>query len=188
MKLLVGLGNIGSQFEYTRHNVGFMVLDQLAEESWENSDKCFAFIQKINIAGQIVLLAKPTTMMNLSGKAVSRLAQYYKIAPEDIWIVYDELDLPLSRLKISTNSSNNGHNGAISIQQQLGHNRFWRFRVGIDARTSREIPGREYVLQKFDPDQHELLSKSVTQAVEAINLSLHQDLKAAMQKFNKLQA
>ena len=124
-------------------------------------------------------------MMNLSGQAVSRLAQYYKIAPENIWIVYDELDLPLGRMKISTNSSNNGHNGTISIQQQLGHNRFWRFRVGIDARQNREIPGRAYVLQEFDADQQPLLQSSIDQAVTALRTAVEQGITSAMQEFNK---
>lgn len=187
-KLIVGLGNEGIEYQCTRHNMGFMVVDQLAQDGWEHFDKARANIAKCKLEGQSVVLVKPTTMMNLSGFSVSRLAQYFKIAPEDIWIVYDELDLPLGRMKISTQTSDNGHNGTISITQQLGHNRFWRFRVGIDARQSREIPGRAYVLQAFDEEQQPLLQKSIQQAAEAIKLSLSQGQKVAMQQYNKSNA
>lgn len=187
MILLVGLGNIGSQYINTPHNVGFEVVDRFAT-SWQSMDRCHALVSRQQINAQEVILAKPTTMMNLSGQAVSRLAQYFKIKPENIWIIYDELDLPLGRIKISTGTSNNGHNGVISIQEQLGHNRFWRFRVGIDTRQSREIPGRAYVLQQFTPEHQTLVHNSVQQATEALTLALQKDLQTAMQKFNKANA
>ena len=185
MKLIIGLGNVGPQYTHTRHNIGFMVLDQIGDSTWQHQDRCQADIQKLAVGDHEVLLAKPTTMMNLSGNAVSRLAQYYKIAPEDIWVIYDELDLPLGRIKISSGTSDNGHNGIISIHHQLGHNRFWRFRVGVDAREHREIPGRDYVLQDFAPDQVELVDKSIDHVVAAIKTALQQDIKTAMQVYNR---
>jgi PTH1 family peptidyl-tRNA hydrolase len=186
--LIVGLGNIGPEYEQTRHNIGFIVVDTLTDNGWENFDKGRALVSKAQLGNEDVIFAKPTTMMNLSGQAVSRLAQFYKIAPENIWIVYDELDLPLGRIKIAQGGSDNGHNGTISITRQLGHNRFWRFRVGIDARQSREIPGRAYVLQAFDEQQQPLLQKSIQQAADAIKLSLSHGQKAAMQQYNKSNA
>jgi peptidyl-tRNA hydrolase, PTH1 family len=188
MILIVGLGNIGPQYEYTRHNIGFRILDQLGGAEWQHNDRHRADIQKVSIKDTEILLAKPTTMMNLSGYAVSRLAQYYKIAPEDIWIVYDELDLPLGRMKISTDTSDNGHNGIISIHEQLGHNRFWRFRIGIESREQREIPGRDFVLQDFSPDQQDLVDKSINQAVAALTLAIDQTPPTAMQVYNRTTA
>ena len=184
--LIVGLGNIGPQYEATRHNIGFRVVDSLSETaSWQTQDRCQALVQKINLANQEIILVKPTTMMNDSGRAVSRLAQYYKIAPENIWIVHDELDLPLGRIRIATESGHNGHNGIISIQTDLGHNRFWRFRIGINARQHREIPGQAYVLQDFTPAEQLLVTESVDQAASAIKAALTNGLAGAMKRYNK---
>ena len=188
MILIVGLGNIGPQYIFTPHNIGFLVVDELTDGQWQLQDKCHAYIHKSLIEGEEVILAKPTTMMNLSGQAVSRLAQYYKISPEDIWIVHDELDLPLGRMKVATSVGNNGHNGLISIQGQLGHNRFWRFRVGIDLRDGRDIPGRSYVLKEFARSDEELVMTAVDQAVDALRLSLREEPKAAMQVYNRVAA
>lgn len=186
IKLLVGLGNIGSEYEHTRHNIGFRIVDALASDGeWQNLDRCRALTKKIGYEGQEVLLAKPTTMMNLSGQAVSRLAQYYKIVPENIWIVQDELDLPLGRLKIATEAGHNGHNGIRSIQEQLGHNRFWRFRVGINTREQREIPGPAYVLQNFTQAEQQLVTESIDQAASAIKEALANGLPSAMKRYNR---
>jgi PTH1 family peptidyl-tRNA hydrolase len=184
--LIVGLGNIGPQYEFTRHNIGFKVVDALAEKSdWQNQDRCQALIHKATIGKQEIILAKPTTMMNLSGQAVSRLAQYYKVSPENIWIVYDELDLPLGRIKIATQTGHNGHNGILSIQEQLGHNRFWRFRIGINTREHREIPGPAYVLQEFTQAEQLLVTESINQAANAIKEALTNGLPGAMKRYNK---
>ena len=185
--LIVGLGNVGSQYEFTRHNIGFRVIDTLTgDANWQNQDRCQAMVQKVAIDGSEVVLAKPTTMMNLSGQAVSRLAQFYKIAPENIWVVYDELDLPLGRLKIATQTGHNGHNGIVSIQQQLGHNRFWRFRIGINTREHREIPGPDYVLQNFTQAEQLLVAESINQAANAVKEALSHGLPSAMKRYNKI--
>ncbi len=186
MILIAGLGNIGPKYAHTRHNIGFMALDKLADPTkWRLETKSDADTQAINLDGAEALLAKPTTMMNNSGQAVGKLAQLHRIAPEDIWIVYDELDLPLGRLKISTGSSDNGHNGLISISSRLGHNRFWRFRIGIDTRQHREIPGPEYVLQDFPSSEEQALSESLDLATNAIKTALLQSPPAAMQRYNR---
>lgn len=187
MILIVGLGNIGDQYEYTRHNIGFQVLDQLSVASdWQRQDRCQAIIEKASIDKQEVILAKPTTMMNASGQAVSRLAQYYKITPNNIWVIHDELDLPLGRIKIATESGHSGHNGIISIQEQLGHNRFWRFRVGINTREHREIPGQSYVLQNFTQGEQLLVTESINQAANAVKAALTNGLPDAMKRYNKV--
>ena len=160
---------MGSQYEFTRHNIGFRVIDTLSEDAnWQSQDRCRSLVQKAIIDSKEVVLAKPTTMMNASGQAVSRLAQFYKITPENIWVVYDELDLSLGRLKVATQTGHNGHNGIISIQEQLGHNRFWRFRVGINTRAHREIPGPDYVLQNFTQGEQLLVAESINQAANAV--------------------
>lgn len=184
--LIVGLGNIGQQYQNTRHNLGFMIVDHLAQaSSWQTQDRCQSWVQKIAINDTEVILAKPTTMMNLSGQAVSRLAQYYKIAPENIWIIYDELDLPLGRLKIATEVGHNGHNGIRSIQEQLGHNRFWRFRVGIDTRQHREVPGPDFVLQDFTQAEELLVTDSIDMTANAVKEAVTNGLPSAMKRYNK---
>lgn len=190
MILVAGLGNLGPKFQHTRHNIGFMVLDALSGQAddWTDQPKFEAVTRTISMGGQEALLAKPTTMMNNSGQAVGKLAQFYRIAPEDIWVVYDELDIPLGRIKISTNSSDNGHNGLISISQRLGHNRFWRFRLGVDTRQHREIPGPEYVLQPFPETEQELLSQAIEIGQSALTLALSQGAPMAMQRYNKATA
>lgn len=188
MILVVGLGNIGPKFQHTRHNIGFMAVDRLSHgATWDDQPKLDA-LTTMAPGGADALLAKPTTMMNESGRAVGKLAQFYKIAPEDIWIVYDELDIPLGKIKIGAGQSDNGHNGLISISQRLGHNRFWRFRLGVDTRLHREIPGLEYVLQPFPDSQSDLLDQALELATSALQHALEQGPPSAMQNFNKLAA
>jgi PTH1 family peptidyl-tRNA hydrolase len=186
MILLVGLGNTGEKYIHTRHNIGFMAVDTLAQPAnWQINTKLEAILQTVKVADVEIMLAKPTTMMNNSGTAVGKLAQHYKIAPENIWIAYDELDLPLGRLKIATGTSDYGHNGLISISQRLGHNRFWRFKIGVDTRQHREIPGLEYVLQDFAPEEQSLLEQSLDLSQQAMRLALASGPEAAMQEYNK---
>lgn len=186
MTLIAGLGNIGPQYQHTRHNIGFMTLDRLGKPAeWRDDPKADGQTQRIVIEGHEALLLKPGTMMNDSGQAVGKAAQYFRIAPEDIWIIYDELDLPLGRLKVSTATSDNGHKGLISVSQRLGHNRFWRFRLGINTRQHREIPGPEYVLQDFPDHEADALDAALRQAAESIRLALAQGPLAAMQRYNR---
>ncbi len=195
MKLIVGLGNVGTQYEMTPHNVGFAVIDQLAgqlsderqatSDGWETVGRIKADVLKTKLGDEEVVLAKPTTMMNLSGGAVSKLAQFYRIKAEDIWIIHDELDLVLGRLKISSGGGMNGHNGLLSITEQLGHNRFWQFKVGVDGRVGREIPGLAYVLKPYDGSELQLVHKSVDMTVEAVKLALSSGLERARKEYNK---
>lgn len=184
MILIAGLGNIGPQYADTRHNIGFMAVDRLGED-WRQDNKFNAHLCQTTIENQEVLLVKPTTMMNNSGQAVGKLAQFYQIAPDNIWVVYDELDLPLGRLKIGTGISDNGHNGLISITNRLGHNRYWKFRLGINTRQHREIPGPEFVLQPFTSDEQPALESALDSVEQALRLALASGLEAAMQMYNK---
>jgi PTH1 family peptidyl-tRNA hydrolase len=187
MRLVVGLGNIGPKYAQTRHNIGFMALDRLSSD-WQDEARLQAQTSRLRVGENEWLLAKPTTMMNESGIAVGKLAQQFKIAPEDIWIVYDELDLPLGRLKIGTGGNDNGHNGLISISQRLGHQRFMRFRIGVDTRQFREIPGLEYVLQPFSESEHVLLQASLDLAENALRLAFASGPEAAQQQYNRATA
>ena len=148
MKLIVGLGNIGEKYEKTRHNVGFMVLDRFLQDIksvkqtvWEENKKFKSFTASYNWQpkhGELekLVLAKPSTHMNASGIAVKLLADFYKVKPVDIWVIHDELDLPLGSMKIRFGGSSAGHRGIENIMEQLGTEKFWRFRMGIGFQSS----------------------------------------------------
>lgn len=143
MKLIVGLGNPGEKYENTRHNVGFMVVEKFLKDFepvkktlWQNEKKFKSDIALFDWQPKTgestrVILAKPQTFMNNSGMAVSLLAEYYKVPPEDIWLIYDELDLPLGSLKIRFGGAAAGHHGVESVMEHIGTDKFWRFRLGI---------------------------------------------------------
>ena len=132
MKLIVGLGNVGKEYENTRHNIGFMVADELArrwgETKWKEADNATYIEHRIP---EKIFLIKPTTCMNLSGFAVADFANFYHITPEDVAVIQDDLDLPCGQLRIRRKGSAGGHNGIKSIQEQLGTSEFPRFKVGI---------------------------------------------------------
>lgn len=159
MKLIVGLGNPGSQYAATRHNLGFMVVDQLAADlgaSWQLETKFQAELAWAELAGQKVLLAKPQTFMNLSGQAVQAIAQYYKIAPADAWVVFDDLDTPFGRLRIRQGGSSSGHQGVESTIRHLGQE-FWRFKMGISLNDRAKEPSEAYVLKPFNANERPAL-------------------------------
>jgi PTH1 family peptidyl-tRNA hydrolase len=186
MILIVGLGNPGEKYEKTRHNLGFMVVEKLAREmvdgQWLMVDKFQSLITKHKSS---TILAKPQTMMNASGFAVSKLANFYKIKPEDIWIVHDDVDLPLGKIKIRFGGGAAGHHGVESIIEQLGTDDFTRFRLGIGH------PGRgadaqveKYVLREFDVNEASETKRMIKQSVKAIQVALDHSLARAMNQFN----
>lgn len=174
MKLIVGLGNPGAQYEQTRHNAGFLVIDLLREK---NDFPPFVMNKKFNAAvseGMVdndkILLVKPQTSMNHSGTCVRTLMDYYKLTQSDITIIHDELDLPFGTVKISDDSRAAGHNGVQNIIDHLGTQTFRRVRIGIDARDEdmrHNISGRDYVLQKFSDEEQESL-QSVCENISTI--------------------
>ncbi|MDB5178869.1 MAG: peptidyl-tRNA hydrolase [Patescibacteria group bacterium] len=177
MKLVVGLGNIGAQYARTRHNIGFMVADQLAanlEVSWKLESKLKAEIATASLDGEKILLAKPQTMMNLSGEAVQRIVQFYKLTPEDIWAVFDELDVPFGRLRIRRGGSGGGHQGVNSLIQHTGAD-FLRLRTGISLNDRAQESSEVYVLRGFNPDEREQLPKLITNAAKLIQDQLVRD-------------
>jgi PTH1 family peptidyl-tRNA hydrolase len=166
MRLVVGLGNIGSRYAANRHNVGFMVVDRLAEQletSWKDEPKLKALVAKTSE----VILAKPTTMMNGSGEAVQRLMQWYKIAPEDVWIVFDDLDIEFGQLRLREAGSSAGHNGAQSVIDHIGAD-FKRLRVGISMNDRAVEPSEVYVLRNFNADEDKRLPALIDEATKLL--------------------
>jgi PTH1 family peptidyl-tRNA hydrolase len=151
MFLIVGLGNPGSEYERTRHNIGFMAVDRLAGEGAHFSSKFQGLVAQADIAGEKCVLLKPHTFMNLSGKSVQAAAAFYKIPPEQIIVLHDELDLPLGKIRIKRGGGANGHNGIKDIDQMLGPD-YWRIRLGIGhPGDKRQV--HDHVLSRFDADE-----------------------------------
>lgn len=163
MKLILGLGNPGKKYENTRHNAGFMVLDAIANElnvSFSEKPDLHAEVAELNIEGEKLILAKPTTFMNLSGSALAALMKKYKVETTDIWIAYDDATIELGTLRIRQEGSAGGHNGVKSIIDAIGSETFWRFKVGVDS-PPENIPLEDWVLSKFSSEQSEKLSKII---------------------------
>ena len=185
MKMIVGLGNPGSRYQHNRHNVGFQIVDELAAAHDLSFDKR-QFKAKIAsgwIREQRVLLVKPQTFMNASGEAVQPLVAYYKIELEDLIVVYDDLDLPVGKLRLRPFGGAGGHNGMKSIIQRLGSNQFPRLRVGIGRPPGRMDPA-DYVLQDFSDDQEAIMVQVRDRARRALERALEAGIERAMNEFN----
>jgi PTH1 family peptidyl-tRNA hydrolase len=170
MRLIVGLGNIGSRYAGNRHNVGFMVVDRLAEEleaSWKEETKLKAYVATAEVDGEKVILAKPTTMMNLSGEAVQRIMQFYKLGHEDLLVIFDDLDTDFGKARLRSGGSSGGHNGVQSIIDHVGDT-FGRLRVGISMNDRSVEPSESYVLRNFDESEREQLPTLVQATVDAV--------------------
>lgn len=171
--LIAGLGNMGSEYEDTRHNAGFWFLDRLARDcgaSFSKQSKFFGEVAKASIAGQAVHLVKPSTYMNRSGQSVAALAQFYRIAPESILVVHDELDLAPGIAKLKQGGGHAGHNGLRDIVARLGSSAFWRLRLGIGhPRTmGLEQDVADFVLHRPSRADQTLIDQSIGQALEGV--------------------
>lgn len=186
MKLIVGLGNPGREYEHTRHNIGFRVVDKLAaQEGWKwNERRSRAILASGNLGLEKVVLAKPITYMNLSGEAVGELARWYKVRPEDMLIVYDELDLPVGRVRLRPNGSAAGHNGMKSIIHHLHTDAIPRLRVGIGHPTNAHIQGKDHVLGVPSTDENIQIARAEDRAIEAIRLLITQGIDTTMNLVN----
>jgi PTH1 family peptidyl-tRNA hydrolase len=187
MKLIVGLGNPGREYEHTRHNVGFQVAEELAHRyrvTLKNRGSWKARVAKIAEIVEGVLLAEPTTFMNLSGRAVREIASFHKLAPSDVLIVVDDADLPLGRLRLRTSGSAGGHNGLKSIIQELGTIEFPRLRVGV-GRQAGEL--KSHVLGRFSTEESDQIEAAVKRAADAAELFARENILAAMNRFNAAQ-
>lgn len=186
MKLIVGLGNIGPRYEKTRHNTGFMVVDRFAEEYGLSFDKekFEALLAQGIVEGEKVLVAKPTTYMNESGRAVRKLMDFYDIDIEDLIVAYDDMDLACGRLRLRQRGSAGGHNGIKSLIAHLGTQNFNRLRVGIDHPKQTKVV--DWVLGRFTPEQREKLEPGLKEAVAAIDFWLKtDDFAKTMNEFNR---
>ncbi|MDW8064653.1 MAG: aminoacyl-tRNA hydrolase [Anaerolineae bacterium] len=183
--LIVGLGNPGPEYARNRHNVGFRVLDVFAQAHQITFRRILhqALIAEGRLAGQRVILAKPQTFMNLSGRSVRPLVSYYRIPLDRILVVYDDMDLPLGTIRLRPRGSPGGHNGMKSIVHALGTTEFPRLRIGIGRPPGHMNPA-DYVLQDFRPDEEEILEGVLHRALQAIRTFIEEGLEAAMNRFN----
>ncbi|OGH51630.1 MAG: aminoacyl-tRNA hydrolase [Candidatus Levybacteria bacterium RIFCSPLOWO2_12_FULL_37_14] len=211
MKLIVGLGNPGEKYEKTRHNLGFMIVEKFLKDFesvkntiWKDSVKFKSEISQIEWQpkhGNLekVILAKPKTYMNNSGMAVRLISDFYKINSSDVWILHDDIDLPLGSMKIRFGGASAGHHGVESVMEHLGTDRFWRFRLGIGEQKSPLRQGSEgqakiknqklrnvedFVLSDFTGSEKGKLKNLVKRGVNAVETSLENGMDAAMNRFN----
>jgi peptidyl-tRNA hydrolase, PTH1 family len=187
VKLIVGLGNPGIEYQFTPHNLGFLTVDRLAER-WRVEVKnrhCQALTARTKVGEHEVLLAKPETYMNLSGLAVRELAEEYEVRPEqDLTVIYDELDLPFGAIRIRPRGGTAGHNGMESIVGALGTEEFLRVRLGI-APERRVADGARYVLAQFRRSQYKAVDQILDTAADAVEAILQEGAAAAMNRFNR---
>lgn len=187
MFLIVGQGNPGLQYAHTKHNVGFWVLDRLGSDFRPKGHALLAEIKLQRLLGEWVsgLLVKPTTFYNATGEAVAPLARYYKVPPERILVIHDELDLPPGRLRFKAGGSNAGNYGLESITAHLGTRDFHRLRIGIGKPPSPEA-GAGWVLSGFHPEVLPIMDRVISTAAEAARLWATEGLEAAQKKYNSL--
>ncbi|QSF13506.1 aminoacyl-tRNA hydrolase [Mycoplasma sp. Mirounga ES2805-ORL] len=180
MKLVVGLGNPGKEYQFTRHNSGFLVIDKILEKLNTSLNK-----EKFNgqfVVTEDVIIAKPLTFMNNSGEFVQAIAKYFKILSSDIMIIYDEKDFNLGQAAIKIGGSTAGHNGVISVEKHLGSNDFKKMRIGIGRDSA--VPLRDYVLSKFSKDEMIEFEEIANVAADAAISFVYNDIKTVMEKFN----
>ena len=188
MKLIVGLGNPGLEYALSPHNLGFMAVDRLAEGCGAKVAKKEAqsLTGKATLAGQAVLLAKPQTYMNLSGAAVARLLARYSIEPEEMVVLFDDLDLPLGMIRIRRQGTAGGHNGMKSIIGAIQADEFVRVRMGIQPDSNSPLEeATPYLLGKFRRREWEAVSDLLDQAVDAVHMILREGPRKAMNRFNR---
>ena len=187
MKLIVGLGNPGIEYQFTPHNLGFLAIDRLANDCGVEvrNRQCRALTARATIAEQHVLLAKPETFMNLSGLAVRELVNKYEVDPaSDLILIYDELDLPLGAIRIRQRGSSAGHNGMESVIGALGSQEFLRIRLGISP--DRKISdGVKFVLTPFKKRELKQVDEVLDKAAEAVKVVLTEGPSTAMNRFNR---
>ncbi|WAC07799.1 MAG: aminoacyl-tRNA hydrolase [Thermodesulfobacteriota bacterium] len=186
MWLIVGLGNPGRKFKFTRHNIGFRVIDQLSKELSIPLDKkrMMALWGKGSWEEQKVILAKPQTFMNLSGEAVVRFKNFFRIETDKVIIIHDDLDLNFGQMKIRNKGGDAGNKGLKSIIQSLGESEFIRVRLGI-SRPEKKGEGRNYVLADFDEQEKKKLNILINQATEAVKTIMLESTAQAMNRFNQ---
>lgn len=184
--MVVGLGNPGKDYEFTRHNAGFLTVDHIAveEDAEIKKLKYKALIGDTVIAGHRCLLVKPQTYMNNSGEAVREISQFYKIPPEKIIVIFDDISLPCGKLRIRRKGTDGGHNGIKSIIYHLNSDNFPRIKVGVGAKPHPDYNLADWVLSAFKKDEMEELKKAITKATEVLPFMLDGEIDKAMNKAN----
>lgn len=184
--LVVGLGNPGDKYENTRHNVGFMTMDELSRRGNFSIQrlKYHALTNTVEIGGQGVLIMKPTTYMNLSGEAVGEAARFYKINPDHVLVVSDDVDLPVGKLRIRKSGSAGGHNGLKSIIQHLGSDQFPRLKIGVGGKPHPDYDMADWVLGKFQGEDKKAIDEAIKRAADGVECLLKNGLDKAMNQFN----
>lgn len=181
IKLLVGLGNPGPEYEDTRHNAGFWLLDAYARElrlSWTMDNSCWGLVARTQYQGHKVWLLKPQTFMNVSGKSVGALARFFKIQPEEILVAHDELDIEPGQVKVKKDGGHAGHNGLRDIHAQLGSSDYWRLRLGV-GHPGDKAEVLNWVLKKPSPDHRKALEEAMARCVKALPLLLSGEMEKA---------
>lgn len=184
--LIVGLGNPGARYENTRHNVGFWAIDELSRRSDTAVRKIrfHALTADAVVGSQGVLLMKPTTFMNLSGQAVGEAARFFKIPPDHILILSDDVDLPLGKLRIRKSGSAGGHNGLKNIIQHLGTDQFPRLKLGVGGKPHPDYNMADWVLGQLQGEDKKVMEQAVKRAADAVECLLAEGIDRAMNKFN----
>jgi PTH1 family peptidyl-tRNA hydrolase len=185
MKLVVGLGNPGKRYDGTRHNVGFVVLDAVAAApgvgKWQ--DRFDAELAECFVGGDKVLLMKPQTFMNLSGRAVRQAVDFYQIELPDLLVVCDDMSLPLGKLRFRARGTHGGHNGLRDIQNHLGTTEYSRLRIGVDV-PHEENDAVDHVLGRFRPSEKSAIEEAIQLALQGVDLWLRQGIDKCMNEYN----
>lgn len=186
MYVIAGLGNPGSQYEMTRHNIGFEALDYIADKYSIKVKKIKhkAVIGEGTICGEKVLLVKPQTFMNNSGESIGEIASFYKVPPENIIIIYDDVALEVAKIRIRKGGSAGGHNGMKSIIYHLNSDQFPRIRIGVGSPTHADYDLADYVLGRFDKSEIKPLEEAIIKTADALELIIKDNIDKAMNKYN----
>ncbi len=190
MILIIGLGNPGIKYKDTRHNIGFMIVDNLQSTSdnflnWKEEKKTLAEISNGKIGKEKIILAKPQTFMNNSGRAIKKLIYNLQPTINNLWVVHDDIDLPLGEIKIIKNRGAGGHKGVQSIINELKSKNFIRIRIGIRPKLEKPKNIEKFVLQKFNKEEEEIVEEIIKKTRQAIELIINQGIEKAMNKYNK---
>jgi len=189
LKIVIGLGNPGSKYEFTRHNIGFRIIDSLARDMGIEFNKVksyYSLISRGMINNHKVMLVKPQTFMNLSGRAVNRVVSYYKIPLQDLLIVYDDLNLELGQVRIRKKGSSGGHKGIESIMQYLNSEDIPRLRIGIgNPSVNYNFDCVSYVLSNFNNDEEDKIEKVIQLSTKAVKTIIEYGFEKAMRKYNR---
>jgi PTH1 family peptidyl-tRNA hydrolase len=190
MKIIVGLGNPGKEYEHSRHNAGWMVLDalhnELGAEPFKEEKKFKAQLAAASLNGEKLVLVKPLTFMNLSGEAVQPITAFYKVQPEDVFCIFDDLDTPFGTIRIRAKGGAGTHNGMKSMVQRLGED-FPRLRIGIESRgatSAKEHETTSFVLGKFNREETAIFKKMLKTSVDAVKTWITEGIDAAMNAYN----